>query len=168
MAVAQQGGRALLLWSQHVQEHAATTPWTVGTALMDRWAFARDRGGRVASAADAAELASLVRGWGYAIDAAVDDEGVRERIGTARIFAAEVVPAVTMTFGGIEVDDSGMAVDGNGEPIDGLHVAGGDTSDIYHRGYAGGLCAAAVTGRRAGTAAARRTAAPAPTATPAA
>ena len=34
-------------------------------------------------------------------------------------------------------------------------AAGGDASDIYHRGYAGGLCAAAVTGRRAGTNAAR-------------
>ena len=155
MAVAAQGGRALLLWSQHVQEHAATTPWTVGTALMDRWAFSRDRGGRVTSAADTAELASVVRDWGYTIDPALDDEQVRERIGTARIFAAEVVPAVTMTFGGIEVDASGIALDGSEEPITGLHVAGGDTSDIYHRGYAGGLCAAAVTGRRAGVTAAR-------------
>jgi tricarballylate dehydrogenase len=159
MAVAERGGRALLLWSQHVQEHAATTPWTAGTALMDRWAFSRDRGGRVTSAADAAELATLVREWGYAIDDALNDEDVRERVGTARIFAAEVVPAVTMTFGGIEVDASGAAIDANGEPIEGLYVAGGDTSDIYHRGYAGGLCAAAVTGRRAGVAAARRSAA---------
>jgi succinate dehydrogenase/fumarate reductase flavoprotein subunit len=153
-AVAAIGGRALLLWSQEVQERVSTTPWTVGTPLMDRWLFSRDRGGRTASAADAAELVALVREWGYDVRTALEDEAARERIGAARIFAAEVVPAVTMTFGGIEVDDAGAAVDGDGEPIPGLFVAGGDTSDIYHRGYAGGLCAAAVTGRRAGSAAA--------------
>jgi hypothetical protein len=60
-----------------------------------------------------------------------------------------------MTFGGIVVDDEGRAADGDGSPIAGLYVAGGDTSDVYHRGYAGGLCAAAVTGRRSGAAAAR-------------
>ncbi len=154
-AVAAIGGRALLLWSQDVQERVSTTPWTVGTPLMDRWLFSRDRGGRTASAADAAELVPLVREWGYELQTALEDEAVRGRIGAGRIFAAEVVPAVTMTFGGIEVDDAGAAVDGHGEPIPGLFVAGGDTSDIYHRGYAGGLCAAAVTGRRAGTVAAR-------------
>ena len=154
-AVAAIGGRALLLWSQEVQERVSTTPWTVGTPLMDRWLFSRDRGGRTTSAADAAELVPLVREWGYDVQTALADDAVRAGIGTARIFAAEVVPAVTMTFGGIEVDDVGAAIDGSGEPIPGLLVAGGDTSDIYHRGYAGGLCAAAVTGRRAGATAAR-------------
>src|SRR5262249_49270257 len=73
-AVAEIGGRGLLLWSQEVQESAATTPWTVGTPLMDRWAFSRDRGGRTASAASADELRSLVREWGYEIDAATLDD----------------------------------------------------------------------------------------------
>jgi tricarballylate dehydrogenase len=159
-AVAAIGGRALLLWSQDVQERVSTTPWTVGTPLMDRWRFSRERGGRTASAADTAELAQLVREWGYDVRTALEDEAVLGRIGVARIFAAEVVPAVTMTFGGIEVDDAGAAVDGDAQPIPGLFVAGGDTSDIYHRGYAGGLCAAAVTGRRAGTAAAYLAATP--------
>jgi tricarballylate dehydrogenase len=155
-AVAAQGGRALLLWSQEVQEHAATTPWTMGTPLMDRWAFSRDRGGRVTSAAGAAELPALVRDWGYPLEpGALEDELVRQRLGPGRIFAAEVVPAVTMTFGGIEVDGSGVATDAEDRPISGLYVAGGDTSDLYHRGYAGGLCAGVVTGRRAGAAAAR-------------
>src|SRR5204862_510199 len=78
------------------------------------------------------------------------DPLVRERLGSQRIFAADVVPAVTMTFGGVEADDDGRVLGAGGEPIDGLYVAGGDMSDIYHRGYGGGLCAAAVTGRRAG------------------
>jgi tricarballylate dehydrogenase len=155
-AVAEHGGRALLLWSQEVQEAASTTPWTWGTPLTDRWRLSRDRGGRATSAADVDELLPLVREWGYELAPALfDDEVVRERIGSGRIFAADVVPAVTMTFGGIEIDDNGVAVDSEGRPIPGLFAGGGDASDIYHRGYAGGLCAAAVTGRRAGASAAQ-------------
>src|SRR5262249_5955724 len=79
-AVAEIGGGALLLWSQAVQESAATTPWTVGTPLMDRWAFSRDRGGRTASAENADELRTLTREWGYELDATVlDDADVRAR-----------------------------------------------------------------------------------------
>jgi succinate dehydrogenase/fumarate reductase flavoprotein subunit len=154
-AVAAHGGRALLLWSEEVQERAATTPWTVGTPLTDRWRLSRDRGGRTTSAAGPDELTGLVGEWGYELQPAAFDDGVvRERIGTGRIFAADVVPAVTMTFGGIEIDDDGLVEDSGGTGIPGLFAAGGDASDIYHRGYAGGLCAAAVTGRRAGTSAA--------------
>jgi predicted oxidoreductase len=61
-----------------------------------------------------------------------------------------------MTFGGIEIDSSCRALDGNGEPVEGLFAVGGDASEIYHRGYGGGLCAAVVTGRPAGAAAAER------------
>ena len=156
-AVAEHGGRALLLWSQEVQESVSTTPWTVGTPLTDRWRLSRDRGGRATSATDARELRPLVREWGYELEPSVfGDEVVRQRLGSGRIFAADVVPAVTMTFGGIEIDDEGLAVDSNGDAIPGLFAAGGDASDVFHRGYAGGLCAGAVIGRRAGTAAARR------------
>jgi succinate dehydrogenase/fumarate reductase flavoprotein subunit len=158
MAVAEHGGRALLLWSEDVQERAGGRPFVGGSLPMDRWGFSRDRGGRADSAADAAALLPLVRGWGYELELdALEDGYVRERLGSKRIFAADVVPAVTMTFGGIEVDEEGRAVDGDGSPIAGLYVAGGDTSDVYHRGYAGGLCAAAVTGRRAGAAVAGST-----------
>jgi hypothetical protein len=45
---------------------------------------------------------------------------VRGRLGTGRIFAADIIPAVTMTFGGIEIDSSCGALDANGEPIAGL------------------------------------------------
>jgi predicted oxidoreductase len=56
-----------------------------------------------------------------------------------------VIPAVTMTFGGVEIDAECCVLERNDEPIPGLYAAGGDASDIYHRGYAGGLCAG--TGR---------------------
>lgn len=72
------------------------------------------------------------------------------------MFVAEVVPAITVSFGGIEVDDSGTALDTAREPINGLYPAGADMSDVYHEGYGGGLCQAVVTGRRAGRLAAER------------
>jgi hypothetical protein len=153
MAVAEHGGHALLLWSEEVQERAGGRPFVGGSLPMDRWGFSRDRGGRADSAADSVALLPIARSWGYELELdALEEPEVRERLGSKRIFAADVVPAVTMTFGGIEVDGEGRAVDGDGSPIVGLYVAGGDTSDVYHRGYAGGLCAAAVTGRRTGVA----------------
>ena len=156
MALAEHGGHALLLWSEEVQEHAGGRPFVGGSLPMDRWGFSRDRGGRVASAADGSELIQIAADWDYQLDrAALDDDVVRGRLGTGRIFAADVVPAITMTFGGIEMDSSGRALGTDGEPIAGLYPAGGDASDIYHQGYAGGLCAASVTGRRAGTNAAQ-------------
>jgi hypothetical protein len=156
-ALAAHGGHALLLWSEEVQERAGGTPFVGGSLPMDRWRFSRDRGGRVDSAAGAAELVPIVRGWGYDVEAATfEDDLVRTRLGGGRIFAADVIPAVTMTFGGIEIDSSCRALDANDDPIEGLYAVGGDASDIYHRGYGGGLCAAVVTGRHAGAAVAER------------
>jgi tricarballylate dehydrogenase len=155
MALAEHGGRALLLWSEEVQDQAGGRPFVGGSLPMDRWGFSRDRGGRVGSAANVAELLPLARDWGYDLGGgALEDDVVRRRLGTGRVFAADVIPAVTMTFGGIEIDSAGRAL-GAGGPIRGLYAAGGDASDVYHRGYAGGLCAASVTGRRAGTTAAQ-------------
>jgi tricarballylate dehydrogenase len=151
MAVAERGGRAVLLWSQDVQERAGGRPFVGGSLPMDRWGISRDRGGRVGAASSTADLASLLRGWGYSVDGTTfDDEYVGARLGAGSVFAADVVPAVTMTFGGVEINSSGNAVTANSETIPGLYAAGGDASDIYHRGYAGGLCAATVIGRRAG------------------
>jgi tricarballylate dehydrogenase len=143
VALARHGGRGLLLWSRDVQERAAGAPFVGGSPQVDRWAFARDRGGRVAYGEDLGELVPALRDWGYEVD------GVSPP-GLGAVFAAEVVPAITYTFGGIEVDDDGSAIDRNGDPIPGLYAAGADMSDIYHEGYGGGLCAAVTTGRRAG------------------
>ena len=94
MALAEHGGRALLLWSEEVQERAGGRPFVGGSLPMDRWGFSRDRGGRVASAADASELLGIARDWGYGLDrSALEDDLVRGRLGTGRIFAADVVPA---------------------------------------------------------------------------
>jgi hypothetical protein len=154
MALADRGSRGLLLWSDRVQERAAAKPFVPGSPQLDRWAFSRDRGGRVTTGADLAGLTAEVAEWGYDVSALAHDVEATARIGHGRVFAAEVEPAVTFTFGGIEVDETGTAADRNGTPIRGLFAAGADMSDVYHRGYGGGLCLAVVSGRRTGAAAA--------------
>jgi succinate dehydrogenase/fumarate reductase flavoprotein subunit len=155
-ALAAHGGHALLLWSEEVQQRAGGQPFVGGSLPMDRWGISRARGGRADSAATADELISLARGWGYELDrATLDEDVVRQRLGDRRIFAADVIPAVTMTFGGVEIDSECRVLDANQKPIPGLYAVGGDASDIYHQGYAGGLCAATVTGRIAGSSAVR-------------
>jgi len=153
MALAARGGHGLLLWSEQVQQEACA-PFVPNSPPMDRWAFSRDRGGRVAVVDDLAALRPVLDSWGYSGEPRLDDEA-RARLGQGRVFAADVVPAITFTFGGIEVDDSGAVLDAAAEPIDGLFVAGADTSDVYHQGYGGGLALAVVSGRRAGRLAAR-------------
>ncbi|MEV6235549.1 FAD-binding protein [Lentzea sp. NPDC051838] len=143
MALAARGGRGLLLWSEKVQREAAETPFVPGSPQLDRWAYSRDRGGRVGVVDNA---------LGFELDAEA-----RARLGSGRVFTAEVVPAVTFTFGGIEADEAGTALDVAGQPIDGLFPVGADLSDVYHEGYGGGLCLAVVSGRRAGRMAALRT-----------
>jgi len=154
MALAERGARAMLLWSAEVQERAAATPFVPGSPQLDRWAITRDRGGRVTTGESLSDVAAEVHTWGYDLSALPGDDAVMARLGRGRLFAAEVEPAVTSTFGGIEVDDSGTVVGLDGEPIPGLFAAGADMSDAYHRGYGGGLCLAVVSGRRAGALAA--------------
>jgi tricarballylate dehydrogenase len=153
MALAAHGGRGLLFWSEAVQVRAASAPFIPGSPQLDRWAFSRDRGGRVAVAEDVSGLVSAVQQWGGSADFHLDDKA-RSALGTGRVFAADVVPAVTFTFGGIEVNDAGLVIDADGDPIDSLYAVGADMSDAYHQGYGGGLCLAVVTGRRAGSLAA--------------
>ena len=126
-----------------------------GSPQLDRWAFTRDRGGRATVANDLASLAPALEKWGYHRPLELDDQA-RARLGTGPVYAADVVPAITFTFGGVVVDDDGVAVDEEGRAIPGLYAAGADMSDVYHQGYGGGLCLAVVSGRRAGVAAARK------------
>jgi succinate dehydrogenase/fumarate reductase flavoprotein subunit len=148
MALAAHGGRGLLLWSEAVQRAAAEAPFIPGSPHLDRWAFSRDRGGRV-GVADSVE--TLPGGPAHL------DPEARARLGAGRVFHADVVPAITFTFGGVEAGTDGIALDESGRPIDGLYPAGADLSDVYNEGYGGGLCLAVVSGRRAGRLAALRT-----------
>lgn len=150
-ALAAHGGRGLLMWSEEVQTEAAAEPFVAGSPQMDRWQISKDRGGRVGVGSSLAEIAEAAAGWGYSISPDLaSDPVVSERLGGGRIYFAEVVPAITYTFGGVRADARGEVLDSAGEVLGGVYVAGADMSDIYHKGYGGGLCAAVVTGREAG------------------
>jgi tricarballylate dehydrogenase len=154
MAVAGHGGSALLIWSQKVQEQAATTAFVTASRRMNRFEISKDRGGRVARAADREEIRSILPDLGYQDCLGTLSDVVSPLLREGDVYLAEVSPAVTFTFGGISVDGDGVAQDASGNAIAGLYAAGADMGDIYHRGYGGGLSAAAITGRRAGHAAA--------------
>lgn len=65
----------------------------------------------------------------------------------------KVVPGSVGTFAGIATDESAQALDGNAQPIPGLHVVGSDMASIMGGHYpAGGinLCPAMTFGYIAG------------------
>lgn len=150
-ALAAHGGRGLLMWSEQVQAEAAAEPFVAGSPQMDRWQISKDRGGRVGVGESLADVAEAAAGWGHTVSPDLaSDPVVRGRLGGGRIYFADVVPAITYTFGGVRADTRGAVLDSAGEVLGGVYVAGADMSDIYHQGYGGGLCAAVVTGREAG------------------
>jgi hypothetical protein len=153
IALAAHGGEGLLLWSEAEQQRAAADPAPVDIAI-DRWAYARDRGGRVGRVETSEALGELLASWEWPGGDAIVASDTLAPLGDGPIYAAHVRPAITFTYGGIAAADTGHALDSDGVPVPGLFTAGADMSDLYHEGYCGGLSAAAVTGRRAGTAAA--------------
>jgi tricarballylate dehydrogenase len=153
IALAANGGDGVLLWSEAEQQRAAVDPAPVDFAA-DRWAYARDRGGRVGRVESAAGMAELLAAWEWPAGEGDLTGDSLAPLGGGTIYAAQVRPAITFTYGGICASDNGTALGSDGAAVPGLFTAGADMSDLYHEGYCGGLSAAAVTGRRAGTAAA--------------
>ncbi|HSC90855.1 MAG TPA: FAD-binding protein [Gaiellaceae bacterium] len=68
--------------------------------------------------------------------------------------AVKVQAAVTHTIGGLRIDAGAHVLDRDGRPIPGLYAAGADAGGIATGGYASGLAAALVFGRRAAESAA--------------
>jgi succinate dehydrogenase/fumarate reductase flavoprotein subunit len=156
MALAERGGRGVLMWSEETQQKAVGAGFVPGLAAIDRFAFCRDRGAHVAVAAHPAELAPIITSWGYGeFYPAADSAAI---LGRGRVYVVEVVPAITFTFGGIEVDDAGAVINDDRQQVPGLFAAGADMSDAYHKGYGGGLSLAVASGRRAGRLAAEHAA----------
>jgi succinate dehydrogenase/fumarate reductase flavoprotein subunit len=92
----------------------------------------------------------------------VRDRSVAEMVEAANPVPAEELPfpvphsivlgvrvraAVTSTTGGLRIDEQARVLDGEGEPIEGLHAAGVDAGGWATGGYASGLAAALVFGR---------------------
>lgn len=64
------------------------------------------------------------------------------------IYALEVQPAITFTYGGLRTDTNGRVLD-HDVRVDGLWAAGVDAGGLSNWTYAGGLAPAFITGRRA-------------------
>jgi succinate dehydrogenase/fumarate reductase flavoprotein subunit len=155
----QPDARALLITDQRVHEQWMLSPYVEGVEPLDKFQLAYRRGARAAIAEDIDELAYLPEEWGY------DGETAREtllefnrapgrRLDDAPLvdppyYVIEVIPAITFTFQGVQIDELARALDGDGEPIPGLLAAGADAGGVFHRAYAGGLAAALVFGLQA-------------------
>ncbi len=83
-----------------------------------------------------------------------------QALDTPPFLAFPVACGITFTFGGLRVDGDGRVVGPAGEPLPGLHAAGEIVGGLFHHNYPGGsgLTAGTILGRRAGTAAADRSA----------
>ena len=66
------------------------------------------------------------------------------------LLALPAIPGITFTMGGVSIDAAARVLDADGEPIPGLHAAGG-TAAGPTAGYIGGLATALVFGYIAGT-----------------
>jgi succinate dehydrogenase/fumarate reductase flavoprotein subunit len=166
--------RATLVFDETIRSTEARKEPFPGTGLVDRLQVAVDAGGRYATAATLNELLDATEAWGYDRDRARETvdaydyavaAGRSSALGIAvstsarppreaPFHALEVQPSITFTFGGIAIDTQARALDVDAEPVVGLFAAGADIGGVSNYGYAGGLAPAAITGRRAGAAAA--------------
>jgi len=77
-------------------------------------------------------------------------------ISAAPFYAIKLVPGVSMTYGGLRIDEQARLVNTSGEPLPGVHAVPGLAGGIYTQQYAGALAACGVFGRIAGQAASSR------------
>ena len=146
---------ACLLFDQHAWDAARTDDVTVSARVPgpNPWLEQQD-----------SELyrADSVEGLGRALDTdwRVLAASLAEapRLLEPPLYGLRVVPGITFTMGGIQINGRGQALSLEGTPIDGLYAAGdaiGGLMGGYNGGYTGGLSQAVVTGLLASEAASR-------------
>jgi succinate dehydrogenase/fumarate reductase flavoprotein subunit len=165
--------RGVLLCDERVRAERAVGPPYPHGQVVDRFAAARAAGARVASASSLDALADEVGAWGVTSSrlrqtladveaAAAGDPPAQDDVALpvwppplreAPFWAVEVQPAITFTYGGLRGDAHGRALDADGEPVQGLYVAGADLGGVQETGYVGGLVLGLVYGPRAADAA---------------
>jgi succinate dehydrogenase/fumarate reductase flavoprotein subunit len=155
-------------------DDAVTAPPAAAFPRMDRHGEIERAGGRILRADSLEGLEPLIdaaggNGWATtrtveAYNSLVDSHPERLPIPRARrrnalrvpsFTAVPVIPAVTLTHGGLKIDESARVLDLAGRPIPGLFAAGGDGGGLYCERYAGALSMCLVFGRVAGAGASR-------------
>jgi succinate dehydrogenase/fumarate reductase flavoprotein subunit len=166
-----------LLVSDERTKKLLSEPYVEGVMPTDFFDNVYKRGARAAIAHELDELTYLPPEWGYdgnAIKDALLEFNRRCADGTVDpprrydatpldhppFYVVEAVPAITFTFGGIQIDRDARVLDEGDRPIPGLFAAGADAGGVYVRAYAGGLAAALVFGLRAAQTAAATTSVP--------
>lgn len=162
-AVARQtAGRAVVIGDERVRREVASRPLASGTTALDRVGVAEAGGAHVARADDLRRLATALEPWGYPADKVVrtliefnesmledrktspDRRHNRCALTEPPLFAVEVRPQISFTYGGLRIDSSARVLDRSGQPIAGLLAAGVDAAGVHGGGYGGRLAAAVV------------------------
>lgn len=66
---------------------------------------------------------------------------------TPPYYAIALTTGITLTLGGLEINENSQVLNTKNLPINNLYAAGGDTGGIYNHSYGGGLCLGLVFGR---------------------
>lgn len=148
-------------WSENdLVQALARLPEGTGWYLLDADALERPMGERIARERAVADLVAVAEELGGEVRRAVDLAGLRlpdlepsPLLARAPFTAVKVRAAVTHTIGGLATDDHGRVLDRQGSPVEGLFACGADAGGVATGGYASGLAAALVFGRRAAQAA---------------
>jgi succinate dehydrogenase/fumarate reductase flavoprotein subunit len=174
-AVRQDGAAVFAIFDQEVHdEHIAGRPSGHPRGL-NRLEAAREAGAWIVTAPTLDELAALVatrgvrrdtlartldafnRAMAEGTDAPLPVPRARFRapLGRPPFYAIALAPAITLTYGGLRVNDRCQVLDRAGAPIAGLYATGADAGGTYFEQYGGGLAMALTLGRVAGAEAAR-------------
>lgn len=167
--------RGILIFDEFVRRTEVVEEPFPGLGSIDRLGTAIKAGGIYATARTLPELVEQVVKWGVDgerltatleryMEVAAAGGGAAQGIpvsSSARppqegpFHALMVQPSITFTFGGIRTNSAGEVLDYDGRPVAGLYGAGADIGGLSNYGYAGGLAPGYITGRWAGTSAAR-------------
>jgi len=66
---------------------------------------------------------------------------------TPPYYAIALTAGITLTLGGLEINENAQVLNTKNLPIKNLYAAGGDTGGIYNHSYGGGLCLGLVFGK---------------------
>jgi succinate dehydrogenase/fumarate reductase flavoprotein subunit len=162
--VYQSGARAICLWDRRVQDQYAAAPVVASVPPIDKFQVAIENGGEGVIANDLQALEEFANAHGFNGKKFTESlieynekatngwetmqpprtESCVPMVGP--FYALIVYPAITFTYGGLDVNPQAQVLDKAGAAIPGLLAAGSDAGGAYGLGYAGGLALAMTFG----------------------